>query len=204
MKKLSILVACIATFISGNVFGQTITASDVTIEAGQTADVTFTITSETKAALAEFTLTLPEGITVAFDADEDDYIYEKLGDMTVKTHSASVVKKASGAFYVLVKNESGKEFKEASGNYLTLTLEAAATAVSGEAQMTDIGLFALDASQMNTVKEGTFKINVGSADGINSISLDDPNAEIFNLNGQRVKNVKKGVYVVNGKKVAVK
>ena len=204
MKKISILVACMATFISTNVFGQTITASDVSIEAGKTADVTFTITSDAKAALAEFTLTLPAGITIAYDADEEDYVYEMGADMTLKTHSVTVKKKESGAFYVLVMNSSGKEFKAESGDYLTLTLEAEATAASGEATMSDIGLFSVEAVQMNTVTAGSFKVNVGTSDGINSISLSDPNAEIFNLNGQRVKNAQKGVYIVNGKKVAVK
>jgi hypothetical protein len=212
MKTIKLFAAVLAAFISGNISAQTITASDVTIEPGKTADVTFTINineeTETKAALAEFKMTLPEGITVKYDADEEDYVYEKGAAMTIKSHNVSIQKTASGAFYVLVKNESGKEFKAASGDYLTVTLEAAANIASGEytADMKEIGLFALNSSQMNTVKEGSFKITVPTSTAINGISLDDPNAEVYTVGGQRVKNanLKKGVYVVNGKKVTVK
>ena len=42
--------------------------------------------------------------------------------------------------------------------------------------------------------------------GINSIAVDQKlkDAEIYNLNGQRVLNAKKGLYIVNGKKVVIK
>ena len=206
MKSIKILVAAFATFVCENVFGQTITASDVNIVAGGTAELTFTINSESKAALAELVMTLPEGIKVKFDADEDDYVYELGSDMTVKTHSATVAQRDNGDWYVLVSNSSGKEFKAASGDYITLTLEASGTATSGTATLKDILLVDLAAKAMNTVTEGSFKVTVGSADGINGITLDDPNAEVYTLSGQRIdgKSAKKGVYVVNGKKVAVK
>ncbi|MBQ7512396.1 MAG: DUF4957 domain-containing protein, partial [Prevotella sp.] len=41
--------------------------------------------------------------------------------------------------------------------------------------------------------------------GINLVKADDlKNAEIFNLNGQRVQNAQKGLYIVNGRKVVIK
>lgn len=47
------------------------------------------------------------------------------------------------------------------------------------------------------------KVNVRFADetGIEEISAEDLNGVIFNLNGQKVNEVKKGIHVVNGKKV---
>lgn len=44
----------------------------------------------------------------------------------------------------------------------------------------------------------------GFADGINNVEQDDINAKIYNLNGQRVNNAQKGIYIKNGKKVIIK
>ncbi len=142
-------------------FGQTITAHDVTIEPGKTADVTFTITADSKAAVAEFKLVLPEGISIKFDEDEEVFVYELGSSMTVKTHAATIKKQENGEFYVLVSNSAGKEFKAATGEYLTVTLEAAADAKSGEAVMMDIILGDIEAKQMNTVTKAKFNIIVG-------------------------------------------
>ena len=200
MKKIKIFAVLAAAMISGNMFGQTITANDVTIEPGKTADVTFTITADTKAAIAEFKLTLPEGIAIQFDEDEDDYVYELGSAMTVKTHAATIKKQESGAFYVLVSNSAGKEFKAAAGDYLTVTLEASTAAVSGEAVMKDIILGDIEAKQMNTVTEAKFNITVGTT-GINSIEADNADAPAFNMAGQKVNKGYKGVVIMNGKKV---
>lgn len=201
MKKIKLFAAVVAAMIYGNVSAQTITASDVEIEAGGTANVTFTITSETKAALAEFELTLPTGISIVFDEDEDDYVYELGSAMTVKTHSATIKQKESGAYYVLVMNTSGKEFKAESGDYLTVTLKASDDAATGEAKMEKILLVALDESKMNTVTEATFAVTVGGATGINGINADENDGAAYNLAGQKVGKNYKGIIVKNGKKV---
>ena len=201
MKKIKFFAAVIAAMIYGNVSAQTITASDVEIEAGGTADVTFTITSESKAALAEFELTLPTGISIVFDEDEDDYVYELGSAMTVKTHSATIKQKESGAYYVLVMNTSGKEFKAESGDYLTVTLKASDDAATGEAKMEKILLVALDESKMNTVTEATFAVTVGGATGINGINADENDGAAYNLAGQKVGKNYKGIIVKNGKKM---
>jgi len=208
MKTIKVFAALVAAFISTSMFGQVIKGSDVTISQGKTAEVTFSIEGTEKGSLAEFDLTLPEGITISYDTDEEDYVYSLESEMTLKSHSATVRKKENGSFYVLVSNASGKEFKAASGKYLTLTLEASATAAIGEtvANMKKIGLFNLTTKQMNTVTEDTFKITVADPSGIESITVDDiKDAKVYTIDGQRVDNItKKGVYIVNGKKMVIK
>lgn len=163
MKITKIFIVLLATMISGSMAGQTITASDVTIERGQTAEVTFSINSETKAALAEFKMMLPEGVSVKYDAEQEDYVYELGSSMTLKTHSVTVKRQESGLYYVLVSNSSKREFKAASGDYLTLTLEASENAVSGKALIQNILLVDINAEQMNTVTAGSFSIVVPNA-----------------------------------------
>jgi hypothetical protein len=51
---------------------------------------------------------------------------------------------------------------------------------------------------------GSFTITVGEITAINNINADDSNAPIYNVAGQRVSKAQKGVYIQNGKKVAVK
>lgn len=138
----------------------TITASDVTIERGKTADVTFTINSESFAAIAEFKLMLPQGVTIKYDAEEEDYAYTLGSAMTLKSHTATIIKQDNGAFYVLVSNSSGREFKAASGDYLTITLEADETAASGTAVLQDIVIGSLHADKLNTVTQATFNVTV--------------------------------------------
>jgi hypothetical protein len=158
MKGFRFFVAFMAALVSGSMSAQTITANDVVIERGGTADVTFTINSDTKLAIAEFKLILPQGVSVLYDKDAEDYAYKLGSDMTVRTHSATVLYREGGWYYVLVSNYAGKEFKAPSGNLLTLTLVADANAVTGIATMKDILLGDISAQIMNT--ETVYRFNV--------------------------------------------
>ena len=200
MKTIKLFVAIVATMLAGNMYGQSITGSDVEIEAGGTAKLSFTITSDRKAAIAEFRLALPEGISIPYDEDEDDYVYELGSDMTLKTHSATIKKQESGNYYVLVSNSSAKEFKAETGVYLIVDLKAAEDAVSGQAVMKTIVLGDINAQKMNTADEATFNVTVKTT-GIKSIEANGSDAPAYNLAGQKVNDGFKGLVIMNGKKV---
>ena len=53
-------------------------------------------------------------------------------------------------------------------------------------------------------KEIVATLTVGKVVGINSINADDVNAPIYNVAGQRVSKAQKGIFIQNGKKIAVK
>ncbi len=55
-----------------------------------------------------------------------------------------------------------------------------------------------------TKVETSFKLTIGEGTGINSINAEDSKAPVYNVAGQRVSKAQKGVYIQNGKKVAVK
>ena len=200
MNKIKIFFVGMAALVCGNVMAQKITAENVTIAPNGSADLVFSVVeADAAAALAEFELKLPEGLSI-------DKSSKTAGELLSETHGITITtKKKSGNTYVLIKSEEGDEFTAATGKLITLKLDAAETVAEGdyEIEILKINLTSLEATQMNTVEEGKVTVTVAST-GINSISLDDPNAEVYNLNGQRVKNATKGVYVVNGKKVAVK
>ena len=55
-----------------------------------------------------------------------------------------------------------------------------------------------------TKTETSFTLTIGDGTGINSINAEDSKAPVYNVAGQRVSKAQKGVYIQNGKKVAVK
>ena len=62
----------------------------------------------------------------------------------------------------------------------------------------------LIAKNLASETTATIKVNVGDGTGINSINAEDSKAPVYNMAGQRVSKTQKGVYIQNGKKVAVK
>ena len=209
MKKF-ILVILSVLFV-GNMMAQKLTVEDITLEAGNTAELIIGIDAPEAVQAVQFTLVLPEGASVEMDGE--DYIADPLtesdGGIMPKRNSQIQANKKDDGILIVAFNTKGK-FVDAAGDFVTISIEAASDADGKvlSCQLKDIKAGSL-ASDNSVVSAGefsdvAFQIGVGVDTGINSISLDDPNAEIYNLNGQRVKNVKKGVYVVNGKKVAVK
>ena len=55
-----------------------------------------------------------------------------------------------------------------------------------------------------TEYEDAAGLTVGAGTGIIGINADDTNAPIYNVAGQRVSKAQKGIFIQNGKKVAVK
>ena len=58
-----------------------------------------------------------------------------------------------------------------------------------------------------TMEEGAYPVLIGLADGINGVAgngFTSGNTAIYNLNGQRVVKMRKGIYIQNGRKVLVK
>jgi hypothetical protein len=47
-------------------------------------------------------------------------------------------------------------------------------------------------------------IKADGVTGINAIRMEAENGKVYDLNGHQVKNPRKGVYIMNGKKVVVK
>ena len=199
MNKIKLFFVGLAVLVCGNVMAQKITAQSVTIAPGATVDLVFSVESESPAALAEFELAFPEGLSV----DLKNY---DAGAIWNDGHAASIkTKKKSGNTYVLVMSQDGEEFTEASGSLITLKLSAAADLAEGEydVKMEKINLTSLEAKQMNTVEEDVIKVSVIST-GINGLNAAENEEPAYNLAGQKVNKNYKGVVVKNGKKVSMK
>ena len=80
----------------------------------------------------QFDLVLPTGVTVAKDED-DFYLIELSTDRTtVRKHMVSAQQQADGSIRVVCYSNSNSTFSGTSGNVLTMTLQVAADAPTGE------------------------------------------------------------------------
>ncbi len=87
------------------------------------------------------------------------------------------------------------------GKSLILTLPTAITAPGEYTLVVDAGvILAADYQKVN--EAATFKLTVGTVDGIDGVAVDGVKAVYYDLSGRVVANpVKGGLYIVNGKKV---
>ena len=153
---------------------------------------TFENTSGKTIANCNFQLTFPEGVSIKPKGKK--YEYEE-GDATEGMTFSIAFK--NNKFTVTVYDG---EFDESAGKtIISLPLEGT---LKGDVTVSNIAFGDPDGN--NISRPSDFTVNLeGTA--INGISADQTKSGvIYNLNGQRVNKAVKGVYVIDGKKVAVK
>lgn len=210
MKKIAILFSFFATMFSVNAFGQKLVASDVEFLNGSTEEIVeFSLAgfAETPMpAIAEFVITLPNG----FSLKEGRRGFENsVKDGIAEDHAVTVFKRDNGDYYVLLSDNSGYEFYEPNGFLISLTMLKGADVADGTYKATVHDIVIDDVTgKIHLVAEKETSINIGANTtvGIRDINVDAENQKVYTIGGQRVasKNLKKGIYVVDGKKVTVK
>ncbi len=106
---------------------------------------------------------------------------------------------------VVVWNNTDKTFGALADNDVTNGISYYDGTNFAELQQTVVGW---DSKRWScTMEEGAYPVLIGLADGINAVAgngFTSGNAAIYNLNGQRVMKMQKGIYIQNGRKVLVK
>jgi hypothetical protein len=158
--------------------------------------IKFENTSGKTIANCNFLLTLPEGITLTPKGKK--FSFEE-GDATegmtfsIKQY-AGTTDKWSIAVY-------DGEFDEEAGTTI-MTLPLTAEELKGEAVFTEVAFGDPDKNNICRIDELKFDL---SGTAINSISAEQTKSGvIYNVAGQRVSKATKGIFIVDGKKVAVK
>jgi hypothetical protein len=197
MKKFRLYSAIVGLLFAGNVCAQNITITDLTIEKGGTAIVPVNIQFAEKAWSGEFNIDLPEGITI-----------ESVSKGELMNSKKHVVEFSNSKVIAYPDEFEDDVFASENGVFALLKLKASNSLPAGQyTGSLKNGVIGDVNGEAHDTSACTFFITVGGdATGINGITADDSNAEVYKLNGQRVdgQNAKKGVYVVNGKKVSVK
>ena len=216
MKKTKALFAALLLMVAGNVMADNkVTAADVTIKAGETADVAISITNEGTVLGWSFQLKLPEGVSVVYDEDEEDYLYD-FSDHVPKSKKG-VAKlspdiRETAEEGVLQFSFVGKTADDVldgnEGEVMTITVKADANLESAVAEgaLTNISHSDPDAVSLPVEKTSNFTVTIeGTVPvGIQEVEAANAKAPVYNLGGQRVEKTTKGLYVKNGKKVVVK
>ena len=199
MKKIKFLLAAVAVLMSGNAMAQKVVCPDVTIDKGDKAELVFSIESDQESTLAEFFLTMPEGISIEKNS-KGRYLFTK-GDMPTEDHTVTVTDKKNGDVYVLLKNEYGDNFESTSGTLITLPIVADETAVSGPnvIKVTGVNITNLEPKQINTETEFDITVTVSGATGIAEVN----GAAAGSLNNVKVVKKNQIVVVSNGNEFTV-
>ena len=207
---------------------------DVTIEQGATVDLPICLKNDIQIVSLAYTFddsSFPAGVSVATKAKElswneerldleaarlvaedDELDYEDLFEFSVK--KGNVVFQASIPGMTIDGEWVPVPFKGNDGAVVYHPFTVAEDCeLTGEGEpytivIKNIGLG--DASKecqdptTNPDRKLSFKVTVTPATGIIKVNADDPNAPVYNVAGQRVSKAQKGIFIQNGKKVAVK
>jgi len=208
MKSIKYLVLCFAVLFASNAMAQKISAEDVTIEANGQATLVINLETVDLAINTQLTLALPEGITIPYDAENEEWGV-KAGNILYAKPAIEISRDGNEYQFLIYKNASSAVYKSKSGSLLTITLQAGELSAS-ELEGTIKGVVINNEARQEMSgfeNPSTFKIKV-IATGINAITADEnlEDAKVYTVGGQRVDgtSVKKGVYIVNGKKMVIK
>ncbi|MBO4718333.1 MAG: hypothetical protein J5658_00535 [Prevotella sp.] len=202
----NILIAAMALF-AGSAMAQSLSADKVEIAEGATeAELVVNFESDVDVTGLQFTLTLPEGITVkktgrayafSYPAESTDYNY-KAPDFKVKD---------DGLIVIMQRYDSSCPALESPIGLISFTLSVAEGAKSGMATISDQVFTNKGTNYKGPFEAVQFAIQIGDDDpttGINGLNAEESNEPAFNLAGQQVGKNYKGIVVKNGKKAIVK
>jgi hypothetical protein len=223
MKNLKLLMMAGLFALAGNAQAQVkaLTANDVAIKAGETAELVISLDYEVNAELCgtNFSVMLPDGIVLdGFDSKE-----EMLAGTKKKLSKAAEIDeennpwgedfgndmiydfkgKADGGLLLILMDSDKSPFITKKCKLITLTLKALEDVVD-EGKIYLIGFTDTNnvSVGLGTIDDFVFGINK-EAVGINDIKTTETTAPAYNLQGIRVNNAK-GLIIRDGKKMVVK
>ena len=193
MKTIKNIMLAAMVLFAGNAMAQSLSAAPVTLTDGTgVLDVQFESTEEMTGA--QFNLTLPSGISIAYDNEDDDYIYKAQKGYNVNFNDG---KDAQTKIVIISRKNKNVAALTSGTTLITITLSATEGA-TGDATISGI-TFAKSGASVDG--NADFTVAISASTGINALNADDSNEPAFNLAGQKVGKNYKGIIVKNGKKV---
>ena len=182
-------------------------ADEVAIEKGETkANLEIKMRNEVEVTAFSFRLGLPEGVTMALNNKGKKYV--TVDEDRMEAHTAVLKVAADGADMISVYDADKAPFYGNDGTVVTVPLaitdEVAANDVTLTMKVYNISIATPAGVSLDTTEAFDVNLKIGAGTGINGINAADSKAPIYNVAGQRVSKAQKGVFIQNGKKVAVK
>ena len=210
MKK--IYMTMVALLCSAAAMAQmTLSADNASATAGETAyiEIKFAETEAGVITAASCRVTLPEGFTIAqkYNEEDEEYVDDVEYPAAKSGHDKRMIvvtsDDADPNTYQFSAASNSATFKTSTDVMFKIGVAVPAGADGTyPVKVTKIG-FSDKSANATAQDDFTFNIEVGGT-GINSINADDSKAPVYNMAGQRVGKAQQGVFIQNGKKVAVK
>jgi hypothetical protein len=185
-------------------FGENkMTAADMTFSGpGDKQNLVVSITDDFDVYAYDFRIYLPEGFSILYDEDEEDYIYTMFR-MGKKGGNIDIREADDGSLQIGVSN---KLLEGDEGEAFQIEVTAGNDVANGtyKGELKKISLSDQNGDRSEVLENVAFNITVGGT-GINNMTPDMNqqlnNSVIFNALGQRMQNAAKaGLYIVGGKK----
>ena len=171
------------------------------IAAGESQTITITLDNpNTDVTLVQFDLILPEGLRLK--TDEDGYAVEMTGRTTWKDHTVYIGSQDGESVRMLVASGKNAVIDGNCGGILNLTLVADENYDGGDIMLTNILCTSPDVQECRPY-DYTLHLASGSATGIDRIG-EGQMSVIYNTSGLRLSAPRKGINIINGKKVVIK
>ena len=196
MKQKILLLATAFAGLWGTAQAQTLSVNPITVEAEEQTELSVNIEGATSMTALQFNIALPEGF--AFKQNESNYGIE-LGAATAG-HTLSVSELTSGELLVVLYNMNLNTFKD--GTLLTLPLVAGDEAGTSNGTLSKVRM-ATTSAESNALDNVNFSIQIPEATGISGVTTPSTLSNTYyDLQGRKVAQPTRGIYIFNGKKVA--
>ncbi len=153
----------------------------------------------------EFELTLPTGIEIVYDEENECDMIDFGSRTNYKKHSVASNKISENTTKIMCTSQTNALFKNYSGDVLVITVRAtdAFTAASAEFSLSNIVLALPDG--ITSLTPANYAGTISNTTGIEEIMSEQGTAKIYDLQGRKIDVItEKGIYIVNGKKMLVK
>ena len=171
------------------------------IAAGESQTMTITLDNPNMdVTLIQFDMTLPEGLRLK--TDEDGYAVEMTGRTTWKDHTVYIGSLSEGSVRMILASGKNALIDGNSGGILNLTMVADENYDGGDIMLHHILCTSPD-TQECWPYDYTLHLASSSTTRIDGIK-EGQTSDIYNVSGQRLSAPRKGINIINGRKVVVK
>jgi hypothetical protein len=177
----------------------------ITVDKGTaTVEVPVCMKNSDEITAISFVLQLPEGLALA--KNKKDKYYATVDEDRMDDHQVAFTDAAGGYQMISVYSLNVESFYENDGAivYVPVAIANPDADATFEVTLKNISIATPAGVSVADTDVATFTLIVGEGTGINGINAADSKAPIYNVAGQRVSKAQKGVFIQNGKKVAVK
>ncbi len=151
----------------------------------------------------QFDLYLPAGLSIA---EEDGLPLVDIGCRSnARKHIVSTSPQPDGSLRVVCYSNSNSTFSDEDGEILTITLQADSDmeSVTGNMYLRHITLSRPDVTGV-TADDYTVTVQVSTGMDLTTVDNRQDNIQVYNLHGQKMQQPRKGINIINGRKVVVK